>query len=374
MKAWRIFFTLLIAAPVSVFAQSRGDVRIYIPVITAEDPAQADFFRKNFTMEITAAGYTVSESIQEADYTLRMAVKRNMNISEDGTAEPASPDDRQYMLQINLMRNSDTAQIVALSFGFNELEEMYNHNLSLVYQTLANVPLGSGDGKTLVKYMVEKDDEREDWWRNKWLYLRMSVDYPISYYQIKSAGLYDGAFIFEGDDEDEDPALYSRITSQTVAMPGATVGLEVQVLSWMSLEANFELRLWDIAGFTFIPGIGVQLKFPFKPSTLFMLEPYAAAVFALSNPEHTIASPRFSFGGGMQFGVKGGNVGAFFFDVNYMYFPGEVVTRNLDDQFTQPEALRWNRFVIGLSAGFKIGVIDRVSKRAENSTWLFNDY
>jgi len=371
MKARCIWLALLIAAPALAFAQSRGDVRIYLPLITAEDPAQADFFRKNFMMEITAAGYTVADNIQDADYSLRISVRRNVTVYADGTTELAPPDDFKYMLQLSLMRNSDTAQLVSLSFGFTELDEMYNHNLSLIYQVLANVPLGSGDGKTLVKYMVGKGDERDDWWRNKWLYVRMSADYPITYYQIKPDGLYDGGFIFEGDADA--PDRYSRINPQTVAMPGATLGLEVQFLYWMSFEANFELRLWDTAGIAFTPGIGAQLKFPLKPSSHFMIEPYVGAVVSANNEDNAISFSRYSVGGGLQVGVKGGESGVIFFDANYMYPLNEAVTRNSDERFTRPEALHWNRFVVGLSAGFKYGLVNRSAKREEPSTWLFSN-
>jgi hypothetical protein len=364
-----ILLALLIAQAASAFAQSRSDVRIYIPVVTAEDPAQADFFRRNFTMEITAAGYVVSESIQEADYTMRLSVRRNVNIYEDGTSAPAAPGEHQYMLQINLMRNSDTAQIVSLSFGFTDLEEMYNHNLSLVYQTLANVPLGGGDNKTLVKYMVGKDGDRDDWWRNKWLYVRASVDYPITYYQIKPDGMYKDVFIFQGNINN--PSRYSRIENRVVAMPGATVGLEAQFLDWMSFEADFELRLWDMVGFNFMPGIGAQLKFPLKPSRYFMVEPYAAGVFAMNFSDYYVIFPRYSIGGGVQFGVKGVNDGVFFFDINFMFPLNKTVTFNRDDHYKRPEILQWNRFVIGLSLGYKIGFINRGPKLEENTTWLF---
>jgi hypothetical protein len=358
----RLLLALLITQTAAAFAQSRGDVRIYIPLIIADDPAHADYFRKNFAMEIAAAGYTVTESIQEADYTIRMSVRRN--------SEPVGPNERQYMLQITLMRNSDTAEIVSLSFGFNDLDEMYNHNLSLVYQILANVPLGGGGDNILVKYMVGKGGEMEgDSWRNKWLYVRLSIDYPINYYTIKSDGLYQDNYIFFNNAEG---TQYSRISGQTVTMPGFTAGLEFQFLDWMSLEANFELRLWDTAGFAFIPGVGAQLKFPLKPSTFFMIEPYVTGVAAMNLAEHSVLFPRYSIGGGIQLGVKGGNAGVFFFDVNYIHSLDEVITLNPDNRFTKPETLHWNRFVIGMSVGFKAGFINRGVRR-EPPAWLLNN-
>jgi len=374
MKIRRIFLALLIAAATSAAAQSREDVRIYIPLVVAVDPMQAEFFQKNFAMEIAAAGYTVTENIQEADYSMRLRVRSNAPVNSDGSLGTVPPGEFEYTLQITLLQNSDNSQIVSLSYGFSELEEMYHHNLSLIYQTLANVPLTRGGEQTLVKFMVGRDGERDDWWRNKWLYLRVSADYPINYYQYKSNGLYKGGFIFEGDDI-ENPDRYSRMTPQVVvAMPGATVGLELQFLDWMSFEANFEVRLWDAAGFAFLPGIGAQLKFPLKPSSYFMLEPYAAFVISANNEDNSLSFSRYSVGGGIQFGVKGKNEGIFFFDANYIYSLGEVITRNTDDHFRQPAALHWNRFVIGLSVGFKTGFLNRGPKRAENTTWLFNNY
>jgi len=345
-------------------------VRIHIPLVVAVEPAQAEFFQKNFAMEIAGAGYTVTESPMEADYSLRLRVRSNAPVYSDGTTGPVPAGEDLYSLQITLLRNSDNSQVVSLSFGFSQLEEMYNHNLSLVYQTLANVPLNKGDDKTLVKYMVGQNADRDDWWRNKWLYLRFSFDFPISYYQSKPNGLYEGVFTYDGPLSN--PPRYSRITHRIIPMPGATVGLEVQFLYWMSLEANFELRIGDAVGFAFMPGIGAQLKFPLKPSTHFMLEPYAAGVVSTNIEDNAVTYPRYAIGGGVQFGVRGGRKGAFFLDASYLHSLTEVVTNNPDTVFTQPEKLHWNRFVVGLSLGYKVGFVNRGGgKTEENSTWLF---
>jgi hypothetical protein len=361
MKIRWVSFALLIAATaINLPAQSREDVRIYLPLVVAVDPMQADFFRKNFAMEIAAAGYTVTENVTEADYSLRVRVSENT----------ASPSDDQYALQLSLLRNSDNSQVVSLSFGFTELEEMYNHNLSLIYQVLANVPLSSGDDKTLVKYMVGQNADREDWWRNKWLYLRASFDFPISYYQSQPDGLYEGVFTYDGPMEN--PARYSRNTHRIIPMPGATIGLEVQFLYWMSFEANFEMRIGDAVGFALMPGIGAQVKFPIKPSTHFMLEPYITAVLSANNEDDSISFSRYSIGGGAQLGVRGGRMGAFFFDASYLYSLNEAVTNNPDPVFPHPAKLHWKRSVIGLSLGYKVGFINRDGgQREENSTWLF---
>jgi hypothetical protein len=378
MKMRRTLGALLItaavfaAAAVSAAAQSREDVRLYIPLVVAVNPAQAEFFQKNFAMEISAAGYTVTENVAEADYSLRVRVSPNTG---GGVSGPAPPGEHQYVLQITLIRNNDNSQVVSLSFGFTELEEMYNHNLSLIYQTLANIPLGkSGDDKTLVKFVVGKEGERYDWWRNKWLYLRVSLDYPISYYRIKKTDLHDDGFVYEGSISS--PTRSSRMTSQVIAMPGATVGLEVHFLYWMSFEANIELRLWDTAGRASfpIPGIGAQLKFPLKPAADFMVEPYVAGVLSKNNADPSLFSfTRYSIGAGIQVGVRNGTSGIIFFDFNYMYPISEVTTRNPDTWYPKPDILHWDRFVVGLSVGYKLGFLSRGVKREENSTWLFNN-
>jgi len=369
MKIRCIFGALIIAAAAFAAAQSRDDVRIYIPLVVAVDPMQADFFQKNFLMEITAAGYTVTENVMDADYSMRLRVRSNATVYSDGSSSPIPPGDHKYTLEINLVRNSDNSQVVSLSFGFSELEEMYNHNLSLVYQTLANVPLNRSDDKTLVKYMVGQNEDRDDWWRNKWLYVRASLDFPISYYQLQPEGLHDSTYTYDGPREN--PARYSRITHQIIPMPGATIGVELQFLYWMSLEANFEIRIGDAVGLAFVPGIGVQLKFPVKPSSHFMLEPYAAGVVSTYVKDNSPISPRYAIGGGVQLGTRCGRMGAIFFDASYLHSLAEVVTNNPDPIFTQPETLHWKRFVIGLSLGYKIGFINRSEKREENSTWLF---
>jgi len=348
-----LFFAAAYAiAAASAFAQSRGDVRIYIPPATG-NPAQAAFFQENFAMETSAAGYTVTQNISEADYSLRLTVKPNMIVYADGTEGPAPPDEHQHILSINLIRNSDNVEVVSLSFSFTELEEMYNHNLSLLYQTMANVPLTKGAGEA-VKNSDSTDDDR---WRNKWLYVRASFDFPISYYEAKPDGLYGGANIYDGPIEA--PTRYSRLDHQIIPMPGATVGLEFQFLNWMSAEVNFGVQFKDPIGYTLIPGLGLQLKFPIKPSRHFMLEPYLAASSSINTAAHSISFPRLTVGGGAQLGVKGGNIGAFFLDANYMYSLEEAQTTNPDKYLTKPEVLHWKHFVIGLGIGYKIGFLNR---------------
>jgi hypothetical protein len=354
------FAVFLIAAAGAAFGQSRNDVRIYIPPVIG-NPAQADFFRENFTMETSAAGYTVTQDVHEADYSMRLIVRPNTIVYDDGTEEPAPPGEHQYILLINLIRNSDNVEVVSLSFGFTELEEMYHHNLSLLYQTMANVPLARTTGEDTLA-VISGERKEDDRWRNKWLYLRASFDYITSIYWIVSDDDKDfraGGAAYLNDQSNQHYAIEPRFRP----MPGATIGLELQFLNWMSLEANFHMWFGDVIDYrAFIPGIGVQLKFPVKPSSYFMLEPYlaGAASMDIAVGDHIKQFPTFSAGAGIQLGVKGGNMGGFFLDVIGLWPFGEVHTINpYAPALPEPQTLRWNHFVIGVSVGYKIGFFNR---------------
>jgi len=351
------FAVFLFAAAVSAFGQSRNVVRIYIPPVVGS-PEQSVFFRENFTMETSAAGYTVTQDANEADYSMRLTVKPNMIVYDDGAEEPAPPDEHQFILSISLIRNSDNVEIVSLSFGFTELEEMYNHNLSLLYQAMANVPLTRAAGAT----QNANRDKEEDLWRNKWLYLRASFDYTTGFYWIVSDDDKDfraGGAAYLDDQSNQHYAIEPRFRP----MPGATVGLEFQFLNWMSAEANFHMWFGDVINYrSFIPGVGLQIKFPIKPSRHFMLEPYLAGAASLdiAVADHIKQFPTFSAGAGVQLGVKSGDRGAFFLDVIGLWPFGEVHTTNpYKEALPKPETLRWNHFVIGVSIGYKIGFFDR---------------
>jgi len=90
-NTWVLILWLVLA--VSVSAQTRKDVKIYIPPVRAE-AEQAAYFMENFSMETRGAGYTLTETPDDADYSLLLEVKPNMIIYDDGTEEPAPPDEK----------------------------------------------------------------------------------------------------------------------------------------------------------------------------------------------------------------------------------------------------------------------------------------
>ena len=326
-------------------AQSRADMAIHIPMPIGGNSEQQHYFKENFEMETTAAGYTVTQDEAVSDYILKLEIKPNMIQYEDGTEEPAPPDEKQFILQITLVRNEDKVDIVMFDFMFTELEEMYAYNLYLLYQAMANVPM--------TKLTAKVDN---DHWRNKWLYLRFSAEFNISAYMIDDSK----------NNREWDPnggGSWKAMSDpshgrETPVMPGATFGIEFQFLNWMSLEGGIKLVLGDPEEASFIPAVSASLKFPIKPgnrSKHFMLEPYLQADLPMATGAYIRSFSLLSVGGGFQFGVRGGEMGAFFIDMNGQYSLGEIHTVRPGSRDAY-----WTRWVISVGIGYKIGFFNRL--------------
>jgi hypothetical protein len=275
-----------------------------------------------------------------------------MILYDDGTQELAPPDEKQSVLYITLLNNEENSEVVTFGFPFTELNEMDEFNLYLLYEAMANVPLTKFAGE------FELPEPEPDYWRNKWIYLRAAFSYPIISYELKSEGLHYGVGIYN-QDPGTGEIKFSELDHKVRATPGFIVGLEFQFLNWMSAELDFEMMFGDPVGNSFIPGIGAQIKFPIKPSDRFMLEPYLAFSSILNTSDTYAQYPFFGLGGGFQFGVKAGSMGAFVIDANFIYSIGEVITNNTNKEFPKPSQIHWNSWTVGLSVGYKIGFFNR---------------
>jgi hypothetical protein len=337
-------FLALFVLALPVFAQSREDVNVYIAPVVAS-PDQASFFHENFSTETIGAGYSVTQDADEADYTIKLEVKPNLIRYSDGTEEQAPPDEKQYILYISLIENEEDSEIVSFSFAFTSTDEMYDFNLYLLYEAMANVPMTKFGDMAIVT----------DNWRNKWLYLRASFDYPVTFYQLKSPDILTGSHSVIPLDNKISP------------FPAVTMGLELQYYNWISSELSFNLSFADPFGTSFIPAIQLEQKFPIKPSKNFMIEPYATASFPVATTLNSIQFPKVGVGGGFQLGVRGGNMGAFFVDINYIHFLGDVIAKNpWVNDYPKPDRISYTRFVVGLGIGYKIGYFDRSKKEADH--------
>jgi hypothetical protein len=290
------------------------------------------------------ANYTVVENQADSDYTMNLSITQDVETSYEDEYGRMSAEQIINILTVSLMDTVEVREILQFSWAFETLEEMYEWNLHLIYQAMANVPL------TKLTAVVDTNH-----WRNKWVYLRGSFDYPITFYAVnkeKNSHISVQNPNTQGD--------YARLDHQIRPFPGVTVGLEFQFLNWMSLEGDFQISFGEPLVTTFIPAIQVALKFPLKPSRHFMIEPYGVASFPFATAADTRQFPTYGLGGGVQLGVTGGDMGAFFEDVNNIYFMGDVVTaNNFDPSRPYPLDLYWHRFSVGLGIGYKIGFINR---------------
>jgi hypothetical protein len=247
------------------------------------------------------------------------------------------------VLTVSLLATEDAREILQFSWAFETLEEMYEWNLHLIYQAMANVPLTKLTGAVDTNH-----------WRNKWLYLRASFDYPITFYAVNAANT---SIYVTNPSRTED---YARLDHQVRPFPGLTLGIEFQFLNWMSVEGDFKINFGEPLATTFIPSIDLALKFPIKPTRHFMIEPYGIVSFPATTAANTFQFPSIGLGGGAQLGVKGGEMGAFFVDINYIHYIGDVVTsNNFDPSRPEPARLRWTRFSLGIGVGFKVGFFNR---------------
>jgi hypothetical protein len=372
---WFFAVFMIFGITAAVLSQSQSDIHLHIRSVAA-NPEHSEFFRENFTREALAAGFTLVNNPREAAYILNLEVQPNVIVFEDGSQEPAPPDEDQFRLRLRLTSNIDNAEVISFSFPFTELREMFNYNADLFYSVMVNVPYAWPEDIQVLEVVREVEVLREveilrnievvrevlvqepDSWRNQLLYLRASADFPLNYYQRRPNGLFEGTFIYDGPPNN--PSRYSRLDDKILIVPGATIGLEAHFLDWMSAELNFQMRFADVIDYAFIPGIGFQLKFPFKPARHFKLSPYAAGSFSMNFADHSVSYPPVALGGGFQFGVKGGENGAWFFDINFMTPLGDVRTKNvINPDFPLPSELRWNKFTVGLGLGYKIGIMSR---------------
>ena len=344
-KAW--FFTFLLGAAVFSF----GDENIHNKYIYIEGTAdRADhlaFFMANFNIEAGAAGYIVTGSRSEASHTFKFDVKPNFYVY----------DISRYVIYMSLISNSDNFEILSYSFFFTELDEMYDYNQSLFQMASVYIPPLTEDDLVIIQPL----DNR---WKNKWMYFRLSFDYPITFYLLQNTGLIGPSGLYKGPYDA--PEYVTSLDHKVMAMPGLTAGLEFQFLNFLSLELNYQLSMGDTRDNSFINmAAGAELKFPFRFQNI-MLTPYGTFLYPLSISPIFNDFPDFSFGAGIQLSARGGTQGAFFVDVKYMLSLGDTIMRNpyLDFPAAQqlapnPSGIYYNRSIIGIGVGYKFGFLDR---------------
>ena len=344
-----LFLLVLGVLAASVFAQNRKDIILYIPNPDARID-QSVFFKEKFEREVVVAGYTLTRNVNEADFLIRLSVKPNMILYDDGILEPAPPDEEQFKLWFYLIRMEDNKEILSFSFAFSEPEEMNDYYLVLINEAMANVPqkievvevvevppvvIEKPIEKPVVVVIEEIEEpvivERDDWWRNKMLYIRLSAEWAPS--------------IFHSVEERKSNKWY---------IPSAVLGLEFQFLNWMSVEALGKMNFQEINSDDLDAAAAFAIKFPIKPGIYSMIEPYLEGDYLILKDNDIEVAYKFQIGGGFQVGIKSGSSSVLFFDTNIFYNVGDIQAnaKDSDDKF-------WRKYLISIGVGLKFGFVNR---------------
>jgi len=346
-----LLFTILVLLAVSSFAQNIPNDFIFIEGI-AENEDHREFFLTNFAIEANTFGYTVTKTRHEAAYTFRFSVVPN-TVMINGVQHPAPPGESQYVLKIYLINNQENMVVLRFDFFFSQLNEMYEYTQLIFLRATVYIPPSVRGGVTRA---VINDSDRG--WQNKWLFLRTSLNYPVVFHTLLPKGLVGGQAVYEGTFAS--PGDLIPLDHRIQPQPGLTIGIELQFLNFMSLEANFQVSLGDTSTYTYFnAAAGAELKFPIKTSSL-VIEPYLACNYLLNPSPIFTEFPSLSAGIGAQVAAKGGKIGAFFVDINYMHSFTEVLMKNPYERISpNPDVIHYNRFVIGIGIGYKFGFFDR---------------
>jgi hypothetical protein len=333
---------MLLQVTLVLFAQSRDDVSIFLPPTTGGTEEQQAFFDENFKMELIGANYAVAEDQKSADYSMNLTITQEVEDGYDDVAEEII-----NVLSVSLIDNSDGHEILQFSWAFENLEDMYEWNLHLIYQAMANVPL--------TKLTSVPDTNH---WRNKWLYLCGYGSLNLTF------GFYDSG---------NDVSFQNR---EYTFYPGPLfgLGLEFQFLNFMSAEFEIAGSPYDIdANHSAVMfGMPLLLKFPLKPSRHFMLEPYGGIQFNTSS-QGSIIPPLVSWVAGFQYGIRAGERGAIVLDIRAV---GDIGTTNLFPAAEAPHhssnanPKTYNgidRFQLQILAGFKVGFYNRNREEDNNA-------
>jgi hypothetical protein len=370
-----LIWVLLLGAGFSLFAQNNPNASIYIPPVTGFGKNQDDneVIATMLTNEIKSRNGVLGNSLQKADFILYGTIAPYheeeqyyhnyiyLNVKDASSAVTVytynpmlrnSPE-QVYIFQLILKNEKTNQAMLVQNLLYTSIDTVYDFFPLLIHNIFSQM-----NAKPVYIY--------DDSWCNKWLYFRTSFDFPITLYKLKPDGLINETGIYEGTFET--PNRIQQLDNKVVALPGVTIGLELQFLKWMSIEPNFQINWEYLNDKDFINmAAGLELKFPLKFIRNVMLEPYGAALYPVHIPllsklssEVFDSFPLFAFGGGFQLGIKGGGASVAFIDVNYMYYYGDTVVNNpYGELYPQPKVIHYQRSVLGLGVGFKFGVGSR---------------
>jgi hypothetical protein len=350
-----LFFVIFLSFTISLFAVDLLNRSIFLEAAGGSS-AQRAFFNDNFRMEATALGFTIVDRRDQAGFIFSFDVQSH--------TDDFDPSIRHIIL-VSLIHNESGMEMVSFGWPFAELDDMYDHNQFVFYRAAVLIPSLSDEELAELAELAMSAAVIDNRWRDKWIYLRASLDFPITFFVLQQTDdLLGGAAVYAPDNPD---VLFQKLDHIIRPMPGATIGLEVQFLSFLSLEVNFQIGIDTTDNmhlnaenmFLFHMAAGAELKVPLKFGN-FMISPYATFIYPLNVSPAYNDFPDFYIGGGIQFNVRGGRSGAFFVDLKYLMALEDTVVNNpWIPVFPEPPTISYNRFVIGIGIGYKFGIFDR---------------
>jgi hypothetical protein len=332
-----LFTVVLFFSTLVLFGQSRDDVSVFLAPVTGGTAEQQAFFSENFKLELTGANYAVADDQRSADYSINLNITQEVEDGEDDVAEEIL-----NVLNVSLVDNKDSHEILQFSWVFASLDDMYEWNLHLIYQAMANVPL--------TKLTAVPD---ADHWRNKWIYAAGYGGLDLNF------GFYDSGN--NASFQNRDYTFYFG--------PLFGLGIELQFLNFMSAELDIFGSPYEIdADHTAVMfGMPLLVKFPLKPSKHFMLEPLAGIQFN-TGAQGSIIPPLVSWIAGFQYGIKAGERGAVILDIRAV---GDIGTTKLNPPAKAPSApgtanpktyAGTDRFQLQILVGYKVGFYNRTKE------------
>jgi hypothetical protein len=308
-------------------------------------------FKYALKIEATAAGYDVTDNMVEAKYIIKFTVAFDQI-------------QQKSKFNVSLIKVADSSEIVAMEYLFTDEEEMLLYSQLVFFMLMANLPEDeTGSGVV------------DDTWRNKWMYVRASIDYSIMLLAlVKSDKLVGGYGAYNSIDEEDikHPTAVVPLDNKVVPMPGLSIGAEVQFLNFMSAEPGVQVFYENAAkGYSTLNMLfSMQLKFPLKIFSGFVPAPYLMAAYPMRfslEKEIFAQYPTLLFGGGLQAAVKMEKNSALFFEANYMMSFGSLGETNLNNQLAKydpplapyPKTINYNYSAVCFKIGYKYGFFDR---------------
>jgi hypothetical protein len=323
-------------------AQERSDTAIYISPAAGGTPEAHRFFDENIAMEVKNANYRLVYTPQDSDYIITLAIA--------GEEDYDNPGETVNVFTIGVVRSKTGARVVEYSWEYRDLEEMYNWNLYLVYNALANISLSNQDSPV----------SDVPWWNN-WLYLGFRAAPVITGYSFLTVADYESGYSagigFEAGAV-ADFRLFRFLSLQTEVLISFDRFDAVRLVS----QGNIQNRVTDeFTSLSLVIPLLFKVPLSFEKSILsFYAGAYFFESFPLTVKKESAGSesipvykvlPPIGFTAGMDIGFRIGP-GELFADLRYYRNFGTTVVH-------KDNGPRYIKDRISLSFGYKFPLFKR---------------